>query len=318
MKNFILIYGLDKSLIRNEINKIKDRLGASEIIKYSLDKDNLEDIILDASLTSMFSDKKVILVENSYFFSSNKSNIDIKPLEEYLEHYNSDTIIIFVCPTEKIDTRKKLCKKISELGQVIETKEKDLTYVKNYIADYLKKYNYKLEDVNYFCSKVGTNIDNVKNELDKLMIYKDKNKIIGNSDIDKLIIPSLEDDIFSLTNAVIDNKIEESIFLLEEFLNKGYDELQIIALLANQFRFMFQVKRSNNKGYSETNISKELAANPYRVKITIKKCYYYTESDFLLYLKKLGELDENIKLGKIDKKIGLQLFLMNKDYKKDK
>ena len=315
MKNFFLIYGLDKSLINNEIKKIKEKLQASEIINYSLDKDKLEDIILDASLSSMFENVKLILVNNATFFSSNRSSIDIKPLEDYIDHYNSDTYIIFSCQTEKIDSRKKITKKISEIGNVIETKAKDLNYVKDYIYDYLKKDNYKLEDINYFCSKVGTNIDNIKNELDKLMIYKDETKIISNEDIDKLIIPNLEDDIFSLTDAVVDNRVNNSIALLQEFINKGYDEMQIISLLATQFRFMFQVKRLSNKGYSDNDIASYLAANPYRIKITLRKCYNYTESDFLLYLKKLGELDENIKLGKIDKNIGLQLFLMNKDYK---
>jgi len=214
MKNFFLIYGLDKEIINNEIKKLKEKFETSEIINYSLDKDNLEDIILDASLASMFSDKKVILVNSATFFSSNKGSIDIKSLEDYIDHYNSDTYIIFSCPTEKIDSRKKITKKISEIGEVIETKAKDINYVKSYIYDYLKKDNYKLEDINYFCSKVGTNIDNIKNELDKLMIYKDENKIITNDDIDKLIIPNLEDDIFSLTDAVIDNRVNKSIELL--------------------------------------------------------------------------------------------------------
>ena len=111
MKNFFLIYGLDKSLINNEIKKIKEKLKASEIINYSLDKDNLEDIILDASLSSMFESKKVILINNATFFSSNRGSIDIKPLEDYIEHYNSDTYIIFSCLTEKIDSRKKITKK---------------------------------------------------------------------------------------------------------------------------------------------------------------------------------------------------------------
>ena len=104
------------------------------------------------------------------------------------------------------------------------------------------------------------------------------------------------------------------IDLLEEFINKNYDEMQIIILLANSFRFMYQVKYLSNKNMSSDMIAKELSANPYRVKINLKNCYYYSESDLLLYLKKLADLDKNIKLGLINKNLGLQMFLMNKNY----
>lgn len=317
MKNFYLVYGLDKSLIKNEIEKIKKELKASEIIKYSLEKDNLEDIILDASLVNMFSDKKVILVNDAQIFTNGSKVDNVSSLEQYFNNYNSDTYIIFECPTEKIDTRKKITKKISEIGTIIEVKKKDITYIKEYIKNVLKENNYTIENLEYLMSKVGTNIENVKNELDKLIIYKMEDKNITNKDIDKLMIPALEDEIFALTDAVIKSNTEKSLELLDEFLNKNYDEMQIIILLASQFRFMYQVKRLVNKNMKEASITKELSANPYRVKITIKNSYYYNETNLLSYLKKLAELDKNIKLGKIDKNLGLQLFLMNKDYKEN-
>jgi len=317
MKNFYLIYGLDKSLIKNEIEKIKKELKASEIIKYSLEKDNLEDIILDASLVNMFAEKKVILVSDALIFASGKKEENVNALENYLNNFNSDTYIIFECPTEKIDTRKKITKKLSEIGTIIETKKKDASYVKQYITDILKENNYTIESLEYLMSKVGTNVDNVKNELDKLMIFKMEDKIITNTDIDKLMIPALEDEIFALTDAVVKSDVKRSLELLEEFLNKSYDEMQIIILLASQFRFMYQVKRLANKNMKENAITKELSANPYRVKITLKNSYYYNETNLLSYLKKLADLDKNIKLNNIDKNLELQLFLMNKDYKKN-
>jgi len=314
MKNFYLIYGLDKSLIKNEIEKIKKELNVSEIIKYSLDKDSLTDIVLDASLISMFDSKKVILVSDSYFFANGKGNDELGVLEDYLDNYNSDTFIIFECPCEKVDTRKKIYKKINELGKIIETKKKDVNYVKEYVLGVLKENNYTIDDINYFISKVGTNIDNVSNELEKMLVYKMEEKRITDADVDKLIIPSLEDEIFALTDAVINSDIKKSLELLEQFLNKNYDEMQIIILLSSQFRFMYQVKRLVNKNMSADLITRELGANPYRVKITMKNSYYYNEGDLLFYLKKLADLDKNIKFGKMDKRLGLQLFLMNKNY----
>ena len=133
MKNFYLIYGLDKASMKNEVKKIKDKLKISEIIQYSLEKDLLEDIILDASLVNMFANKKVILVTEANIFSSAKKENNLEILEDYLDHYNSDTYMIFECPTEKIDTRKKICKKIKEIGEIIEVTKKEKKDIQKYV-----------------------------------------------------------------------------------------------------------------------------------------------------------------------------------------
>ena len=109
-------------------------------------------------------------------------------------------------------------------------------------------------------------------------MYKLDTKNITNGDIDKITIRSIEEEIFALTDAVILKNTSKALNLLEEFLKKDYEEIQIIMLLASQFRFLFQVKRLLNKGKSETEIAKILEVNPYRVKFTVKKLYYYTES----------------------------------------
>ncbi len=314
MKNFYLIYGTDKSRIHKKIEEIKEKLKIEEIIKYSLDKDNLEDIILDASLVNMFSSTKLILIDDANIFTTSKKEIDTKVLEDYLNNYNSDTYIIFECNQEKVDTRKKIYKKIKELGEIIEIVKPDKKSIKEYILNLAKKNNYVIEDIDYLTNKIGTDVNNVDNELTKLFIFKTEDRKITNKDIDKLIIPSLEDEIFALSDAVIKNETKRSLDLLEEFINKNYDEMQIIILLANSFRFMYQIKYLSNKNMSSDMIAKELSANPYRVKINLKNCYYYSESDLLLYLKKLADLDKNIKLGLINKNLGLQMFLMNKNY----
>ena len=318
MKNFYLIYGTNKSQISKKIEELKNKLNVSEIIKYSLDKDNLEDIILDASLVNMFSNIKLILVSDANIFATSKKDINTKPLEDYFDNYNSDTYIIFVSEQEKVDTRKKIYKKIKEHGEIIEITKTSKLDIKKFILNTLKQNEYTIENIDYLVDKIGTNIDNAENELNKLMIFKMDEKNISNNDIDKLIIPSLEDEIFALSDAVIKNETKRSLDLLEEFINKNYDEMQIIILLASSFRFMYQVKHLSNKNMSSDMIAKELSANPYRVKINLKNCYYYNEDDLLSYIKKLADLDKNIKLGLIDKNLGLQLFLMNKNYKGEK
>ena len=66
-------------------------------------------------------------------------------------------------------------------------------------------------------------------------------------------------------------------------------------------------------GKTNNDIATILGVHPYRVKLAIQNNYYYTEEDLIKYIYKLGYLDKNIKLGNIDKFLGLELFLINKD-----
>lgn len=310
MNNFYILYG-DKSLIINELNKIIDKLNTKDVIKYSMDNTIITNIIEDASTISMFSNKKVIILDNCAFLTSGKNIDKLDSLENYLDNYNKDTYIIFISYTEKLDSRKKIVSKLSKLSKVIELKKGDNNYLKKYIEDTLKENKYYIESIDYLISKTGTNLDNIKNELDKLIIYKSEDKKILNKDIDLIVMSTMEDEIFSLTDAIIAKDTTRSLYLMNEFLNKSYDETGLIILIANQFRFMYQVKRLLNKGNNNTEIAKILEVNPYRVKFTIQKLYYYTEDILIDYIKQLGKMDRDIKLGNINKRLALEMFIIN-------
>ena len=308
MENFYVLYGINKEEVKYEANKLIKKLKGEDIIKYDMNETELLDVINDASTVGMFSNKKTILLEDSYFLTANKTIPSLEELETYIEHYNPDNTLIFLVYSEKIDTRKKINKLLSK-HKIIEIKKQDTTSLKKYVEDNLKENNYKMEDIEYFLDKVGSILPNIKNELDKLMMYKIEEKIITKEDIDKISILTSEEEIFSLTDAIVLKDTLKSLNLLETFLNKNYDEMQIIMLLASQFRFFFQVKRLMNKNKSESEIAKTLGVNPYRVKFTIKKLYSYTESMILEYIKKIAKMDHDIKLGLMDKNLALELFI---------
>lgn len=308
MENFYVLYGPDRASIQFEFKQLIKKIEASDIIKYDMKSITIDEVIDDAITIGMFSKKKTIILEDAYFLGANKTIENIERLENYIEHSNPNTTCIFLSYMEKIDARKKINKLLNK-HKVIEIKKKDTTDLKKYIETILKENKYTMENINYFLDKVGTNLSNIKNELDKLMMYKINDKIILKDDIDKICIFTSEEEIFALTDAIVAKDMLTSFKLLEEFLNKNYDEIQIIMILASQFRFFYQVKRLLNKGKSESEIAKTLSANPYRIKFTIKKLYTYSENILLNYIQRIAKMDHDIKLGLMDKKLALELFI---------
>lgn len=310
MKNFYVLYGLDKTLIHHELKKLLDKLQIDDIIFYDMSTKSITDVIEDASTISMFGEKKVLVLEECNFLMANKTIDQLDGLEKYIEHFNSDTYCILIAYTEKLDARKKVYKLLKSAGEIREFSKTDQKYFINYIQDYTTKEGYQIENASYFLERVGTNLGNIQNELDKLMMYCFDEKIIKNEDVDKVTVRSIEEEIFALSDAIIARNVSKSFTLLDNFLNKNYDEIQIIMLLASQFRFLFQVKRLLNQNKSEGEIAKILEVNPYRVKFTLKKLYYYTEDILLDYIQKLAKIDHDIKLGLMNKKLALELFIL--------
>ena len=313
MNNFYLIYGDDNGLVENQVTEIinKLKIDKDNIISYSLNNTSMEDIILEASMFSMFGTNKAIIVNDANCFKDKVDNIEV--LEEYFDKYNHDNYLIFTL-NGKPDTRKKVYKLMDKMGSVIAVKN-DRDYLYNYVNKYIIDNNYQMSSNNiiYFLSKVGSDINNIKNELDKLMIYKDNDHNILKEDIDEMVIVNIDDEIFALTDAVINGDISNSMRLYNFFINHNYEQVQIIALLGSQFHFLFQVKRLYNQGKYKDDIAKILEVHPYRVKLALGKIYSYSEELLLSYISKLADMDKNIKLGKIDKGLALELFLINKD-----
>lgn len=305
-----LIYSEYNDLLELYINKLidKEKVSSDSIIKYSLDNDSINDIIEECNTLGLFSLKKIVILESTNAFSSKGK--EITELIDYLDNYNKNVILVFKCNLDKVDTRKKLYKKVSSVGKVL-CLTKDNNYLVNLVKELLK--DYKMDNINYFLTVVGTDINNITNELNKLMSYKLEDKHITNNDIDSLCITNNDEEIFALTDAIVKNDIKESIRLYNVFLDKNYEVTAMIGLIASQFRFLLQVKLLYNKGLSNDKIASSLGVHPYRVKLAISNPYYYSKELLESYLVKLFELDKKIKLGVIDKNTAFELFILNKN-----
>lgn len=315
MKNFYLLYSNDGAILNKEINDLEKKLDISDndIIYYNID--DIDGIINEASTIGMFSLNKFIIINIDSYFKDKKDIPNINLLENYFDSYNSNSYLVFVCNSDSIDSRKKIVNLIKKYG-IVKKLEVNDNYLNDYVNNYLKDNGYKINngDVVYFINRVGNNINNVTNELDKLMLYKINDKIINRNDIDLLTVENIDDSIYDLVNCILKNDNEKAIKLYNNFINNGMDVNQIVAIIAAQIRLLYQVKRLYNSGKSNDEIAKILEfKSVYRVKYLLSDSYYYSESDLVKYLSKLADIDNAIKTSNGDGNILMQLFIVKKD-----
>ena len=69
-------------------------------------------------------------------------------------------------------------------------------FIVSLIKDKLCSYKINNLDIDYFIKKVGNNINNVENELEKLINYKFNEKVITRVDIDDLCESNIYEEVF--------------------------------------------------------------------------------------------------------------------------
>ena len=316
MDNLYLIYGIEDYIIDEAIKKIitDNNIIDDNIIKYNLDEVNVSLALEEASTVSMFDSKKLVICEECTFLTGeNKKEInhDIDSLTKYINNPFTDVFLVFVVRKEKLDDRKKIVKELKKNSTVIEAQKKENYNLNNYIIDYVNKngYNMSKNACIKLIERAGNNLSNLISECDKIFLYKDDEKNITEEDIENLVFKNIEDNIFELTNAVMNKDKKKIINIYKDLILMGEEEIKLIVMLANQFRMILQVKLMVKNGYKERDMATIIKEHPYRVKLAMQSNFKINELEN--YLIKLEELDYSIKSGKLDKSFGFEMFLLN-------
>ena len=307
-----LLYGTEKFLIDKEVKNIisKNNIEEINISKYDLEINSLNEILDDANTVSLFSNNKLIIVENAYIFcrTQNKKIDNIELLENYLKN-SSDTIIIFINNNEKIDRVKKIVKLIKEKGVIKEFNP--LKNINNTVKNMFDDYQVSDSSIKLLIDRVGNNLELIYQEVEKLKIYKIDDKIISNKDIEDVVVENISVDIFKFVDDIINKNKKDAIKTYKELIKLNEEPIKIVALLASKFRLMYQANKLAKKGYTEEDISSILGVHKYPVHLAILSGYKYTEEILLKYLNDLADLDIGIKTGEKYKELALELFILS-------
>ncbi len=302
-----LLYGTKEFGIEEEIKTLSKNIDEMNISKYDLNNDMLSLALEDAKTMSLFGDKKIVIIDNANMFTGITSK-DSEKIEDYLNHINENTILIFVVHNDKLDSRKKITKLIKEKGKIKEfNDELDST---NLVRRLFKDYNIEYSTIKLLIDRVGNNPLILQNEINKIKIYKENDKTITDEDILNLTVKLIEIDIFKLIDYIIKKDKEKALELYYEMLKMNEEPIKIVVILANQFRIMYQSKELLKKGYSEKDIASILKIHPYRVKLAIQNSRNYTSETLLKHLNNLADIDIGIKTGTLNKDLALELFIL--------
>lgn len=321
LQSLYLLYGEELFLLENSLKKMKALFG--ECIKginyINIDDTNCSELISDIETPSFGYEKKLIIARNTGLFQKEgkRKNSEVQKLKDKISDYIKENIdiikesVVLVFVEEDADNKQELYKTIEKLGIVCKFDFQKPIQIEKRIKGICNGYNVKIDDstVRYFIECCGTNMQDLINEIRKLIEYAGDGGKIQKEDIDKLSIKKLESIIFDLTDNLGKKDIAKSLEVLKNLIYAKEPLQKILITLYNHFKKLYFVTialKSNKDIISSLNLkpNQTFLVNKYKM-----QAKYFTDKDLKNILQELRDLDYNYKNGVIDLQVGLESIL---------
>ena len=313
----IFLYGKDTYRLQQKLKEIEAQY--KKIHKSGLNLEKMDALQIEFRefadklfQYSIFIKKKLFFLENLF------SNQEFK--EKFLEKIkeiakSQDLIVVF--EKKELPKRNKLFLNLKKHGKCQEfqpLKEKEL---RNWIKGEFQKEKIKIsgQAMNLLLEFVGNDLWQLSNEIRKLVCLKkplqssDLIKEVKGQDVEILVKPKLEADIFKIIDALAQRNKKKALQLIQENLLKENKPLAILNMINFQFRGLLIAKTLMGEGKTLDDFLKLNILKPYPT----RKCWYASAGFSLDQLKKIYqkifEADLGIKTGKIQPEEGLKMLV---------
>ncbi|MBF0779835.1 MULTISPECIES: DNA polymerase III subunit delta [unclassified Granulicatella] len=285
---------------------------------YNLHEESLAFAMEDAESISFLGDKKLIVLDNAYFLTTEKPKGAIEQnmnlLEEYIQSPNQDTVLVIMAPYANLDNRKKIVKSLKKLAVVVDAnalnEQEVIQFVQNYIRN--SEFSIDRQTVKLLLEMTHYQLAIVMNELEKLCIFKQKEKKIDRQDVLQFVSKTLETNVFILLETVQQRQVDKALAIYRELVLQKEEPIKLLALLIGQVRLFLDVHILIQKGYQQSDMAQLLKQHPYRIKLAIEqlKKGNYRQDTLIQMYHILAQADYSLKTVNSDKHVIVELALL--------
>ena len=303
------IYGEDSYRSKRKLEEII--LGYKKVHKSGLNliyinaKDSdFKDFYSNFKIMGMFAEKKLIILRNVFS--------DTKFQEEFLENLEAleslkDIVVVYEdCAA---DQRTKIFKSLQKCAKCQEFECLSPANLKKWILQEFENTGSKinLDALDLLAEFAKNDLWQMANEIKKLSNYR-KGAAIKKEDVELLVKPNIENDIFKTIDALASKNKKLALSLLHKHLDNGDNSLYLLSMIAYQFRNLLSIKELQaTQPYGA--IAKKSGLHPFVVQKSFYLCNSFSIQELKKIYQKIFQIDSDIKTGKVEPELALDLLL---------
>lgn len=266
---------------------------------------NIKEVIDLAETLPFFAERRVIVMEDTGFFKNASPE-----LADYIKEMPDTTAMIFV--ESEVDKRGKLYKAVQSKGRAVELGRQDEATLLRWIAGTVKRENKQISEqtIRHFLAKVGTDMENIQKELEKLFCYALEKDVITAEDVEEICTTQITNQIFDMVNAVAEKQQRKALDYYYDLIALKEPPMRILFLLARQFKLLLEVKEMDKLGLARKEIAEKAGLNPFVVGKYQTQAKAFSRQELRKIIEDSVDTEECVKTGRLTDMLGVELFIM--------
>lgn len=287
------------------LNTPDDLINYYEAKDKAISIEQLQDVI---NTLPFFSEHKLVYLKDTGYFKSGKKEESekfrqlIAQLPEYL---------ILLIDEKEVDKKLKLYKEFKTNYTILEFQYLGEDKIVKLLEEKSKEDQVIIDQstLHYFVQHMSEDIYAILGEWQKLVHYVDKEPITKEL-IDEVCVFPLETRVFELIKNISSHQNDRALKIYHDMVQSKESPFGILALVARQFRTMYQIKYLMMQGHHAKQIASQIKMPYFAVRDLIEQVSYYSFKQIETLISRALETDKLIKTGKMDMIQGVELLII--------
>ena len=304
-----LLYGEEAYLKRQYKEKLKSALipeGDTMNFSAFAGKDIRPGEIIDLAETMpFFADRRLILIENSGVFKN-----ACEELAEYMKGISPSACFVFV--EDEVDKRSRMFKNVKAAGRVVEFARQNEKVLTQWILGRLKREGKNITQsvMQQFLNAVGTDMEYMDKELEKLLCYCMDKDVIEAADVAAVCVEQTSNKIFDMVHAVAEKDQKKALNLYYDLLALKEPPMRILFLIARQFKILLLVKELSGKGHDNKFIASKAGVPEFALRRNQAQAKSFTVGQLKAAVMDCVEMEEAVKTGNLNDRMAVELLIV--------
>ncbi|RMF48131.1 MAG: DNA polymerase III subunit delta, partial [Deltaproteobacteria bacterium] len=249
------------------------------------------DILEQIQTLPVFADRRLVVVRDA----EQLGTADLDQLLPVIKEPVPECVLVLVAG--KIDKRRRFWQEIGKKGAMVEFRPLYANQIPAHVEQTVSAQGWRLTPgaLELFCRRVGTNLQELHGELDKLRAYIGERNSADVDDVEAVISRVTEEGVFDLAHAIGRGQAGQALTLLGQLIETGEAPVFILAMITRHFRQLWAASLALERGVDRRQLASELRINPYFVDGLVAQARHFPPRVFSGLFERLLEVDLQLK-----------------------